>query len=239
MSTVVDVGDATEVTFTTTPGATVTVSWLNPDQAAVLDAVPVAESPTGSGRYTRIFTATSAGMWTAVFTASVTTSAVERYFVRALAVTGPMPLASDGDVAAQFTGITPAQQGLARYLVRPASALLRHRARQEGLNIDADIDAGKLDPDLPALTVTNMVLRVLRNPGGLRAETTGPFSKTFDTTAAAGLLVVTDYDLAAITTTEALPDGVASLGVGTIRVTPGLAPPAGYPRPAWGPYGRY
>ena len=55
------------------------------------------------------------------------------------------------------------------------------------MNLDADITAGLLDPELAALTVANMVLRVLRNPSGLRAETTGPFSRTYDTTAAAGL----------------------------------------------------
>jgi len=233
MSAVVDVGDAIEVTFTTVPGADVLVSWLDPYQVAVDDAVEVDESPDGSGKYPKTFVPTTAGMWTAQFSASGTTSAVERYYVRASAVSGPPPLASVGDVTAQFGTMTLAQEGLTAYLVRAASALLRQRARQEGLDLDADIAAGRLDPEVAALTVANMVLRVLRNPNGLRSETTGPFSRTYDTTAAAGLLVVTDYDLAAVTTPVAIPDGIASLGVGTIRVTPGLAPPVGYPY-RWG-----
>lgn len=239
MSTMVDVGDATEVVFTTTPGATVVMSWLSPNQVAVLDAVPVTESPPGSGKFPRTITATSPGMWTAQFIASVTTSAIEQWFVRAVAVTGPPPFASDGDVGAQFGTMTPAQQGLARHLVRAASSLLRHRARQQGMNIDAEIATGSVDADVAALTVANMVLRVMRNPNGLRAETTGPFSKTYDTTAAAGLLVVTDYDLSAVTPPDAVGDDIAPLGVGTIRVTPGLAPPVGYPPRHGGVYGRY
>lgn len=237
MSAVVDVGDAIEVTFTTVPGATVTVTWLDPYQVAVLDGVDVQESPAGSGKYPKTFVATASGMWTAQFTASGTTSAVERYYVRASALTGPPPLAAVGDVAGQFGTMTLAQEGLTGYLVRAASALLRQYARQAGLDLDADITAGRLDPEVAALTVANMVLRVLRNPNGLRAETTGPFSRTYDTSAAAGLLVVTDYDLAAVTTDPAIPDGTASLGIGTIRVTPGLAPPVGYPRRYGGQYG--
>lgn len=233
MSAVLDVGDAIELTFTSVPGATVLVTWLDRYQVPVLDAVPVVENPAASGLFPKTFVVTSAGMWTAVFSAGGTTSAVERYYVRALEPSGPPPFAAVGDVAEQFGTLTQAQEGLTRALVRAASSLLRHTARQAGLDLDADLAAGRLDPDVAALTVANMVLRVLRNPNGLRSETTGPFSRTYDTTAAAGLLVVTAYDLAAVTTSPVLEDGVAALGIGTIRVTPGLAPPVWYPRRNW------
>jgi hypothetical protein len=242
LSGIVDVGDAIEVTFTTVPGATVLVSWLDPYQTAVLDNVAVTENPAASGKYPKTFIATSPGMWAAQFTASGTTAAIERYYVNATPLTGPAPLASVGDVVAQFGTMTVAQDGLTAYLVRAASALLRQRLRQIGLNIDADILAGQLDPQVATLTVANMVLRVLRNPNGLRSETTGPFSRTFDVLLAAGLLIVTDYDLGAVTTAPPLPDGTAGLGFGTIRIVPGMAPPVGWPsrgtasRP---PYGRY
>lgn len=229
MSTVVEVGDAVELTFATVPGATVTVNWLDPYLTPVLDAEPVPETPAASGKYPYTFLPTLPGLWTAQFYASGTTSAAEPYYVRAVAMTGPQPLAAVGDVGEQMT-LTAAQEGLAKALIRAASALLRHRAKQVGLDIDADIAAGRLDPSVAALTVTNMVLRVLRNPQGLRSETTGPFSRTYDTTAAAGLLVVTEYDLAAVTTTPSVEDlGAAGLGIGTIRVVPGMAPPVGYP----------
>lgn len=231
MSAVVDVGDALELTFTTVPGATVTLDWLDPPQVPQISGQVVAENPAASGKFPVTLVADSTpGLWTARFTASGTTSAVEKYYVRALSLAGLPPLAAVGDVADQFGTLTVAQEGLTKYLLRAASALLRQRARSAGLDIDGDVAAGRLDPDLAALTVSQMVLRVLRNPNGLRAETTGPFSRTYDTTAAAGMLVVTDYDLQAITTAEQVPDGLGALGIGTIRVTPGLAPTPWYRR---------
>ena len=227
MSGVVDVGEALELTFSAPTGVPVNVTWLDPNQGAVLDEQPVPESPSGSGSYPQVLIPTTAGMWTALFAGP---NLAETYYVRARALFGPLPLAAVGDVADQFGTMTAAQEGLAAHLVRAASALLRARAAQANVFIDQDIAAGRLDPELAALTVANMVLRVMRNPSGLRAETTGPFSRTYDTTAAAGLLVVTDYDLTAITTAVAVPDGVAALGIGTIRVVPGMLPDPWYKR---------
>ncbi len=236
MSGVVDVGEALELTFSGSPGAQVLVSWLDPDQNPVIDNEVVLESSTTPGDYPQVFVPTSAGMWTALFNGP---GQPEKYYIRARALTGPLPLAAVGDVADQYGTLTVAQEGLTLHLVRAGSALLRLRAAQAGLNVDAELAAGTLDPETVALTVANMVLRVLRNPNGLRAETVGPFSRTYDTTAAAGLLVVTDYDLEAVTPAPATPaDGLAGLGIGTIRVTPGMAPPRGYrPLPRGGMYG--
>lgn len=245
MSGVVDVGEALELTFTASPGAYVTVSWLDPSQTALIDAETVPEEPTGSGNYPQVLVPTSAGMWTALFNGP---GQPEKYYVRARSLFGPPPLAAVGDVADQFGTLTLAQEGLTAHLVRAASTLLRQRAQQAGMDIDADIAAGRLDAEAAALAVTAMVLRVLRNPNGLRSETVGPFSRTFDTTVAAGLLVVSDAELGMVTPVPVVPDGIASLGIGTIRVTPGLAPPVGWPARApsrWGspygerPYGRY
>jgi hypothetical protein len=230
MSGVIDAGEAFELTFNAAPGSNVTASLLDPDQVAVVDAEYVPEVPAGSGKFPRTFVPTlRAGMWTALFNGP---GQPERYYVRVRALTGPPPLAAIGDVADQYGPMTQAQEGLAGHLVRAGSALLRQRARQADLDIDADVAAGRLDPELPALAVANMALRVLRNPNGLRAETTGPFSRTYDTSAAAGLLVVTADDLASVATAPAVPDGLAGLGIGTIRVTPGLAPPVRASR--WG-----
>jgi hypothetical protein len=227
MSGVVDVGEAFELTFSAEPGQTVTTSFLDPAQTTVIDAQVVPESSTTPGNYPQVYTATRSGMWTVVFMGP---SQPQSYYVRARDLLGPLPLAAVGDIGDQFGTMTAAQEGLAAHLARAASALLRARAAQAGLSIDADIAVGRLDPELAALTVANMVLRVMRNPDGLRAETTGPFSRTYDTTAAAGLLVVTDYDLAAITTAVAVPDGIAALGIGTIRVVPGMLPDPWYRR---------
>ncbi len=236
MSGVVDVGEAFELTFKGSPGQTVTTSFLDPSQAPVIDGEVVAESSTTAGDYPRTYVPTVAGMWTVVFYGP---GQPEAYYVRAQPLLGPLPFASVGDVSAQFGTLTVAQEGLVAHLVRAGSALLRLRAAQAGQNVDADLAAGRISPDVVALTVANMILRVLRNPNGLRSETTGPFSRTYDTTAAAGLLVVTDYDLAAITPAEVVPDGLAGLGIGTIRVVPGLAPPVCPPYRSWGRRGRY
>jgi hypothetical protein len=190
MSAVVDVGDALELTFTTVPGALVTVSWLDPDQVAVINAETVAESPDGSGQFPKTFVVSSSGVWTAEFRASGTTSAVERYYVRATALSGPPPFAAVGDVAAQYGSMTPAEESLAGWLLRAASNMVRARRP----TIDQQIAAGTVSQDMAALAVTNMVLRVLRNPNGLRSETVGPFSRSYDTSVAAGLLVFTDAE---------------------------------------------
>ncbi len=232
MTTVADVGDAIELIFITVPGATVHLTWLSPEQVPILDGVPVAENPANSGNFPWTFTLTSAGMWTAQFTASGTTTVVERYYVRATALSGPPPFAAVGDVRAQLGDMTSAQESLAAWLIRAASTMLRSNLPQ----IDSQIAAGLVSPDMAALVVTNMVLRVMRNPNGLRAETTGPFSRTYDTTVAAGLLVLTDYDLSMVTPAEPTPDGLASLGIGTIRVTPGLAPTPRWRRYRGGPH---
>lgn len=233
MTAVADVGEAIELTFITVPGSIVTLDWLDPNQIPVFSGGAVAEAPPASGNYPKTLIPTSAGMWTATFTATGPTVAIESYFVRVRALTGPPPLAALGDVAAQYGTMTEAQQGLTVHLVRAASTLLRHRARQMGIDIDLEIAAGRLDADAAALAVTAMVLRVLRNPNGLRAETTGPFSRTFDTTVAAGLLVVTDAELGYVTPVPLVPDGTASLGIGTIRVVPGLAPSWGMRPRRW------
>ena len=237
MSAVVDLGEAFELTFSGEPGQVVTTSFLDPYQGVVIDGEVVPESGTTPGDYPYVYTPSgAAGMWTVVFTAP---GQPETYYVRARALLGPLPLAAVGDVAAQFGTLTAAQEGLTGHLVRAGSELLRLRARQAGMDVDADVAAGRISAEVAALTVANMVLRVLRNPNGLRAETVGPFSRTFDTTAAAGLLVVTDYDLAAVTAAPVVPDGIAGLGIGTIRVVPGLAPPVCRARRGWGDRGWY
>lgn len=223
----VDVGDAVELVFTTAAGATVEVTWLDPDETTVFSDQPVTETPTGSGRYPFTVLPARAGTWTALFTASGTATAVERLYIRASAVTGPPPLAVVGDVTDQYGPLTPAQEGLISALLRAASKLVRARFPR----VDAHLTAGLLDPDVVALAITNMVLRVLRNPGGLRAETIGPFSRTYDTGDAAGLLTITAQEQAMLTPVTAT---TAAVAVGTIMMRPGLAPPpVGVRRGCW------
>lgn len=218
MSAVVDVGDALELTFSANTGATVVVSWINPDQTAVEDQVPVVEAPALSGKFPHTFLPDQPGVWTAEFRASGTATAVERYYVRATTVTGPAPLAAIGDVAAQYGSMTPAEESLAGWLLRTASNLVRSRRP----NIDQQIADGYVSSEMAALAVTNMVLRVLRNPSGLRAETVGPFSRSYDTSVAAGLLVLSPDD-EALLNPSAAPD-TGALGQFRPRAALALAP---------------
>jgi hypothetical protein len=218
VATVIDVGDAFELTFSTTAGADVTVSWIDPGGELIIDGQTVTE--TSPGQYKVTLQAGQAGMWTARFTASGTVTAVEDYYVRARTVTGPPPLAAVGDVAAQFGTLTAAQEGVTAFLLRAASAMIRHAYPF----IDAQIITGRLDPDLVALAASNMVLRVLRNPNGLRSETVGPFSRSYDTGTAAGLLVISSTETGLLVPVAVLPDGSGVGGIGTIRTRPGMAP---------------
>lgn len=215
---ITDVGDALELTFQTVTGATVTVDWVDPAGVTVLDGIAVTETPSGSGRYPFTFLPTAAGMWTALFVASGAATASEPYYVRARSVGGLAPLAAVGEVGEQYGTMTAAQEGLAAALLRAASSIIRGRVP----TVDTLIADGKLNPDLAALAAVSMVLRVMRNPGGLRSETVGPFSRTYDTTHAAGLLVLTEAEVGLLTPPAS---GAAAARVGTIMMRPGLAPP--------------
>lgn len=217
--TAVDVGDAFELVFTTTPGATVERSWYDPSDVAVFEDDPVDEHPDGSGRYPSTFQATVSGLWTARVHVTGTATAFEEHHVYARQVPAVKPLAVLGHVAEQFGTLTPAQEGLTKALLRAASALVRSQFP----DVDEQIASGLLDPDVVALAVTNMVLRVLRNPSGLRSQTIGPFSYTYDTTLAAGALVIGPAEVGMLTPVT-VAAASAAFAIGTARITPGMAP---------------
>lgn len=216
MSTVSDVGDAVELTFHSRPNAAVAVTLINPDQEETVTGELVPEDPPGSGIFPYTFIVATPGIWTAQFVAAGNTAAIERYYIRATPLTGPPPLAVVGDVSAQYGTMGLAEESLTGWLLRNASNMLRG---QRPL-IDQQIREGKVSRDMAALAVTNMVLRVLRNPNGLRSETVGPFSRSWDTTTAAGLLVVTNDELGLI---EPVGSAQAGRAVGSFRPSAGLA----------------
>ncbi len=218
--TTVDVGDAFELVFTTTPGATVRRSWYDPDLNPVYELEPIEENPDNSGRFPATFQADRNGYWKVLVTVSGTAVAVQEHWIYARPVPAVRPLAVLGHVAEQFGAMTPAQEGLTNTLLRAASALVRSTYP----TVDAQIASGQLDPEVVALGVTNMVLRVLRNPKGLRAETIGPFSFTYDTSQAAGELVISPNEAAVFTPVTAA--AAAASAIGTVRIGAGMAPPA-------------
>jgi hypothetical protein len=215
MSSTADVGDAIELTFYGAVGATVTATWIDPAGVTVLDQAIVEEVPAGSGLYPYSFLVSTPGVWTAQFYSTGTAQAIERFYIRGLSITGPAPLATLGEVADLYGSLSTAQEDLVQALLRRASAMIR----QKYTDIDQRIRDGVLDGTIAAHAVVNMVLRVLRNPGGLRSETVGPFSRTFDVGRAAGLLEITAAEADMLS-----PDAAATAVAGTIMVRAGLAP---------------
>lgn len=62
--------------------------------------------------------------------------------------------------------------------------------------VPADMDSGALTSELVASVITDAVLRVLRNPEGLRQESIDDYSWTRDSAVSAGALYFTDAELA-------------------------------------------
>lgn len=122
------------------------------------------------------------------------------------------PFATVDDVH-DLRPLSGSERGLAQTLLRYASALMRRQVP----SLDARIADGTLDPLLPQLVAVQMVVRVLRNPDGIRQETVGPSSITYDTTQAVGQLMLTAADLATLS-----PPGTG-FALGTRRLGAGLA----------------
>lgn len=209
-----EVGDAVQLTFTTTAGAGVNVSWIDPTGIVVLDKLPVAESPTVPGDFPYTLQFAAPGVWEARFTASGTATQVERYYMRAVALTGPPPLAAPNEIVPLFRALTAAEESTAASLLRRASAMVRGRFP----DVDDQIAAGTLDGEQVGLAVIEMVLRVMRNPEALRSETRGPFSRSYDPVAASSRLTLTEAEIAVLTAVAATEPA------GTITLTAGLAP---------------
>ncbi|MEU7905310.1 hypothetical protein [Actinoplanes sp. NPDC049118] len=185
-----DVGDAVELIFTTTPGATVTATWSRPDGTVVIDAAPVVESPSAPGQYPATFIGDQPGLWRAVFRSTGTAAQSEAYHVRFRTIDGPPPLATVEEYTELFGALSPAREALVRALLRRASQLVRDTYPTLGERIAS----GQLPGDSVGLAVLNMTVRVMRNPDGLRAQTTGPFSRSYDPDLASGLLALTAAD---------------------------------------------
>ncbi len=136
------------------------------------------------------------------------------------------PFAVPSDIVAVWRPLTPAEETTAPGLLMQASQRIRFLGREAGIDIDEKIADDELLTDMVKTAVVNAVIRVLKNPGGLRqfqrSTTSGPFTDseggTYDTTIAAGLLYFTADDLLGI-----LPVDDGKGWVGTARLGMGLA----------------
>jgi hypothetical protein len=216
-----DVGDAIELTYTTAPGASVTMSWIYlPTAVTVLQDVTVDELVVNSvptGQFPITLVGTWPGMYEAVFTSTGTAVATESYFERFDAVDGLPPLATLGEYTDLYGALSAARAATARALLKRASQLIRDSYR----GIDDRIAAGTVPADSVGLAVLNMTARVLRNPNGLRSETTGPFSRAYDPDAASGMLQITAAETGLLLPVSS---GGSKGKIGTVRVTGGMVP---------------
>lgn len=214
-----EVGDAVELIFTTNTGATVAVDVYDGDGVKVIDAAPVTESATIDGQYPYTFVGSTPGIWRLVFTSSGAAVAVEEYSESFRIVPGPAPFATPGDYIELYGSLSAAREAALRALLRGASQLVRDNFP----GIDAQIGAGTVPRGNVKTAVMNMARRVLLNPNGLRSETTGPFSRAYDTSIASGFLELTATDTGLLIP----PVGAGrKQKAGTIRAGGGLIPPA-------------
>lgn len=231
-----DVGDAIELTYATAPNATVVMSWIHVPTGTVLQSdVAVAETVADgvhTGQYPITLVGPLPGMYEAVFTSYGTATTKESYFERFDAIGGPAPLTTVGEYTDLYGSLSAAKASTCRALIKRASQLVRDTVP----GLDAKIAAGTLPADSVGLAVLNMVARVMRNPDGLRSQTIGPISRSFDTDLATGMLEITSAEMGLL-----VPPVVASRRargkMGTARITGGMVPkPAPHRRWRNGPY---
>lgn len=127
-------------------------------------------------------------------------------------------LAEPTDVQVRLMrSLTSEEAALATVLLAEASAQLRLKVA----SVDDRIGDRSLDPAIVKGVIARAVLRVLRNPEGVKQlqKSTGPYAetRTADSAVSSGLLSFSAEDLALV---EALPSGSGIPGAGTVRLGP-------------------
>lgn len=116
-------------------------------------------------------------------------------------------LTSTAQVEALWQPVPTAQAPRVTALIGMAS----RRIRAAFPDIDARIASGGIDVDLVSDVATAMVVRVLRNPEGLREVSVDDYRAVRDSTLSSGELGLTDAELELLA-----PTAAAAGGLGTI-----------------------
>jgi hypothetical protein len=95
-------------------------------------------------------------------------------------------------VAGLWRPLKPAEEIVVDNQLAKASRLVRRLVP----DVDARIAADTLDAEVVGDVVVDMVLRVMRNPEGMRSEEIDGYSYTRDTALSAGALYLSDDELA-------------------------------------------
>jgi hypothetical protein len=114
------------------------------------------------------------------------------------------------DLEARFRSLTDDEQTVAQALLDDAWAILLGQKP----NLDAQMAAGDVAEELVRFVVAAMVLRVLRNPNGVRQWSVDDYSETRDAALSAGALYLSPDELGLLS-----PPGTGSGAAFTI--TPG------------------
>lgn len=118
-------------------------------------------------------------------------------------------LASNTDVEGMFRTLTPEEAAVVPSWLTYLSAQVRLQVPNVDDRMGTDTDYA----DLVKLTVAAAVVRVLRNPDGWRQWSIDDASFTRDSVASAGVLYLTDGELAVLRGSQGLPGAyVVSLG---------------------------
>lgn len=127
------------------------------------------------------------------------------------------------DLEARFRPLTDPEQSVAQALLDDAWAILLTRRP----SLEQQITDGTVADASVRVVVAAMVLRVLRNPNGVKSWTVDDYSETRDNSLAAGALYVSDDELGLIS-----PGGT---GDGAFSIRPSGATGFYQPDP-WLPY---
>lgn len=196
-----NVGDAVSLVFEAVAGISVTAEIIEPD-GTLGTAVPVTADTTKPDTYPFTFVPDRTGIWRVRFRGSGAAVATETYTVTVTdTASGPAPFATAATIEAVWRDLSPVEATRADTLARFASDIIRQAAP----GIDDRIATGRLSGDIAAFVCAQMVLRVMRNPSGVAAETVGPWSVTYGSTGtqATGALYLAEEELSLLSGTPA------------------------------------
>lgn len=126
-----------------------------------------------------------------------------------------VPFAEESDVRELYGPVEPEDLSKVNALLRRASAMIRVQVYEPDLRIAQQL----LDAQAVKDVCVDMVIRVLRNEGGVKQETVGPIATTYDPAVASGRLFMTPDELYLLQ-----PPKAARAAVGTIHTVPSLSP---------------
>jgi hypothetical protein len=96
------------------------------------------------------------------------------------------------DIEARFGSLTAAERSTAQALIDDAWAVLLTQVP----NLETQIEAAAVSPGVVVFVVSSMVLRVLRNPSGIRSWSVDDYTETRDNTLSAGSLYASETEIA-------------------------------------------